>query len=314
MYMKRKILAIFVKIAFFFLVTNREFQFIIPLIVLVYFLIQGYSPMKAGLYGILATVLVSYIRRNTRLTPSKILSALEAGAKGAVEVAIACATAGIVIGVLTLTGLGMRFNSVILAVAGESLPLTLFLTMCTSIILGMGLPTVAAYIIQAALTVPALINLGVEPLAAHLFIFYFAIISAITPPVALAAYAAGGVAGADPMKTAFQACKLGIAAFIVPYMFVYAPSLLAIGGLSDIIIATVTALTGVLALAAFSVGYFIRKARVPERIIFLGAALALIKPGLVTDVIGLGMLVLAILMQIFLFKRDVGAGEAKFNG
>ena len=290
------------------------FQFIIPLVVLVYFLIQGYSPMKAGLYGILTTVLVSYIRRNTWLTPSKILSALESGAKGAVEVAIACATAGIVIGVLTLTGLGMRFNSVILAIAGENLLLTLFLTMCTSIILGMGLPTVAAYIIQAALTVPALVNLGVEPLAAHMFIFYFAIISAITPPVALAAYAAGGVAGADPMKTAFQACKLGIAAFIVPYMFVYAPSLLAMGELSDIIIATVTALTGVLALAASSVGYFIRKAHALERIIFLGAALALIKPGLVTDIIGLGLLALVILMQIFMFKQDVDAGETKLNG
>lgn len=284
-------------------------HFTLPLIILVYFLMKGYSPMKAGLYGILATILVSYVRKNTWLTPGKILSALESGAKGAVEVAIACATAGVVIGVLTLTGLGMRFNSVILAVAGENLLLTLFLTMCTSIILGMGLPTVAAYIIQAALTVPALTRLGVEPLAAHMFIFYFAIISAITPPVALAAYAAGGVAGSDPMKTAFQACKLGIAAFIVPYMFVYAPSLLAIGEPPEIALATVTALIGVLALAAASVGYFIRKANVYERIIFLAAAMTLIKPGITTDIIGLGLFALGLGMQKFLFKQDVKSDE-----
>ncbi|KJS12911.1 MAG: hypothetical protein JL56_10785 [Desulfotomaculum sp. BICA1-6] len=288
-------------------------HFTIPLIILVYFLMQGYSPMKAGIYGILATILVSYVRKNTWLTPGKIISALEAGAKGAVEVAIACATAGVVIGVLTLTGLGMRFNSVILAVAGENLLLTLFLTMCTSIVLGMGLPTVAAYIIQAALTVPALTNLGVEPLAAHMFIFYFAIISAITPPVALAAYAAGGVAGSDPMKTAFQACRLGIAAFIVPYMFVYAPSLLAIGESTEIALATVTALIGVLALAAASVGYFIRKANVIERIVFLCAALTLIKPGIMTDIIGLGLFALGFFMQKFLFKQEAKTDELNSN-
>lgn len=284
-------------------------HFTIPLIILVYFLMKGYSPMKAGLYGILATILVSYVRKYTWLTPGKILSALEAGAKGAVEVAIACATAGVVIGVLTLTGLGMRFNSVILTVAGENLLLTLFLTMCTSIILGMGLPTVAAYIIQAALTVPALTRLGVEPLAAHMFIFYFAIISAITPPVALAAYAAGGVAGSDPMKTAFQACKLGIAAFIVPYMFVYAPALLAIGEPSHIALATVTALIGVLALAAASVGYFLRQANVFERIVFLAAAMTLIKPGITTDIVGLGLFALGLCMQKFLFKQEAKADE-----
>lgn len=284
-------------------------QFLIPLIILVYLLLKGYSPMKAGLYGILSTIVVSYVRQNTRLTPAKIISALESGAKGAVEVAIACATAGIVIGVLTLTGLGMRFNAVILAIAGDNLLLTLFLTMCTSIILGMGLPTVAAYIIQAALTVPALVNLGVEPLAAHMFIFYFAIISAITPPVALAAYAAGGIAGSDPMKTAFQACKLGIAAFIVPYMFVYAPSLLAIGEPDRIALAAVTALIGVVALAAASVGYFIRKANIIERIIFLGAALTLIKPGLTTDFIGLGLFALGFIMQKFMSKQGVDTGE-----
>jgi len=272
-------------------------HFFIPLIVLIYLLVEGYSPMKAGLYGIFATIAVSFVKKESWMTPAKIISALESGGKGAVEVAIACATSGIVIGVLTLTGLGMRFNSVILSIAGDNLLLTLFLTMCTSIVLGMGLPTVAAYIIQAALTAPALVQLGVAPLAAHMFIFYFAIISAITPPVALAAYAAAGISGADPMKTGFQACKLGIAAFIVPYMFVYAPTLLAIGSPGSIALTTVTALIGVLALSAASVGYFLRKASIIERILLLGAALSLIKPGIYTDIAGLCLFAAVFVMQ-----------------
>ncbi|MFZ5648517.1 MAG: TRAP transporter permease [Bacillota bacterium] len=282
------------------------FHFTIPLIVLIYFLVQGASPMKAGIYGIIVTVAVSFVRKYSWMTPDKIISALEAGAKGAVEVAIACATAGIVIGVLTLTGLGMRFNSVILSIAGDNLLLTLFLTMCVSIVLGMGLPTVAAYIIQAALTAPALIQLGVNPLAAHMFIFYFAIISAITPPVALAAYAAAGISGADPMRTGFQACKLGIAAFIVPYMFVYAPTLLAIGTAGSIALTTVTAMIGILALAGASVGYFLRTATAVERIMLLVAALSLIKPGIYTDILGLGLFACVFVMQKFIPLKKAG--------
>jgi TRAP-type uncharacterized transport system fused permease subunit len=178
--------------------------------------------------------------------------------------------------------------------------ITLLLTMVTSLILGMGLPTVAAYIIQVTLTVPVLTqNYGVPPMAAHFFIFYFAIISAITPPVALAAYAASGIAGSDPLRTAITACRLGLAAFIVPYMFVYAPSLLLIGSVSEIIISAITALVGVAALAASMVGWLRFKANLLERAFLLGAALSLIMPGLVTDSAGLACLLVAFLLQHF---------------
>ncbi len=280
------------------------FQFIIPVAVLVYLLVKGNSPMRAGLWAILITILVSYIRVETRLSLKGILSALESGAKGAVQVALACATAGIIIGVLTLTGLGMRFNSIILLISQGSLLLTLILTMFTSILLGMGLPTVAAYIIQVSLTVPVLTqNFGVHPIAAHFFIFYFAIISAITPPVALASYAAAGISGADPLKTAITSCRLGLAAFIVPYMFVYAPQLLLVGSTTKIILATVTSMIGVVALAGSVVGWFIKKTLLFERIFLMGAALTLIKPGLYTDIIGFGLLALVVALQLLIKRK-----------
>ena len=281
------------------------FQFIIPVAILVYLLVRGQSPMRAGLWAIVVTIVVSFIRKNTMMTPKRILSALEGGAKGAVQVGIACATAGIIIGVLTLTGLGMRFNSIILYISQGSLLLTLILTMLTSLLLGMGLPTVAAYIIQVSLTVPVLTqNFGVNPLAAHLFIFYFAIISAITPPVALAAYAAAGISKADPLKTAITAVRLGLAAFIVPYMFVYAPQLLLVGSTSQVILATVSAMFGVVSLAGGVVGWFAKRANMLERIIMIIAALALIKPGIYSDLIGLGLLIVAVASQFLIKRKD----------
>ncbi|MBN2232340.1 MAG: TRAP transporter permease [Deltaproteobacteria bacterium] len=283
-------------------------QFVVPVGILVYLLVQGQSPMRAGLWAIVTTILVSFCRRNTRLGPRRILTALESGAKGAVQVAIACATAGIIIGVLTLTGLGMRFNSIILMISQGSLIITLVLTMITSLILGMGLPTVAAYIIQVSLTVPVLTqNFGVNPLAAHFFIFYFAIISAITPPVALAAYAAAGISGADPLKTAVTACRLGLAAFIVPYMFVFAPSLLLVGTPAKIALAVITSTAGVVALAGAVVGWLLRQAVAFERLLLLGAAIGLIKPGIWTDIAGAALLAVVLASQALRGRRSAAA-------
>ncbi|OPY87225.1 MAG: DctM-like transporter [Smithella sp. PtaU1.Bin162] len=288
-------------------------QFVVPVIILVYLLIQGQSPMRAGLWAIVVTIAVSWIRRETRMTPRRIISALEGGAKGAVQVAICCAAAGIIIGILTLTGLGMRFSSIILTISQGSLLITLILIMITSLILGMGLPTVAAYIIQVTLTVPVLTqNFGVNPLAAHFFIFYFAIISAITPPVALAAYAAAGISGADPLKTGFTACRLAISAFIVPYMFIYAPQLLLVGTTGDVVLAMASALVGVVALSASGIGFFIKEANIIERILLLVAALCLIKPGIYTDVAGIALLALVIVSQ-FLIKRTAKKGPPALN-
>ncbi|MDQ0340744.1 TRAP transporter 4TM/12TM fusion protein [Caldalkalibacillus uzonensis] len=285
------------------------FLFFIPLIVIVVMLVQGYSPMRAGLYAIVAIILVAMAKAVTRLKLKQMIEALDLGARAVLETAIACAAAGLVIGVITLTGLGLKFSSMIISLAGGSLLLTLIFTMLTSIILGMGLPTVAAYIVQVALTVPALIELGVTPIAAHLFVFYFAIISAITPPVALAAFAAAGIAGSEPMRTGMVALRLGIAAFIVPYMFVYGPSLLLVGDTVKIMVTVMTAIIGITGMAAAVEGWLVRQTLWYERLLLLAGSLTLIKPGLYTDTIGIFLLGVAYLLQKLTFKTKLNTSD-----
>lgn len=286
-------------------VLKKGFLFFIPLVIIVYMLVKGYSPMRAGLFAIGGVIIVAAVRTATRLSIKKIISALDFGARAILETAIACAAAGLVIGIITLTGIGLKFSSLIIDLAGGSLLLTLIFTMITSIILGMGLPTVAAYIVQVPLTIPALITLGVPPIAAHLFIFYFAIISAITPPVALAAFAAASIANSEPMRTGMVALRLGIAAFIVPYMFVYGPSLLLIGDPLKIFLTVITAIIGIVCMAAALEGWLLRNAFWYERIILVASALALIKPGLVTDSVGICLVVIVIALQKFTFKQEL---------
>ena len=213
-------------------------------------------------------------------------------------VAAACACAGIVVGVINLTGLGLRFTGLILYLAGNSLAPALILTMFAGIILGMGLPTTAAYIVQAALLIPALIELGVPTIGAHLFVFYFAIISAITPPVAMAVYAAAGISGSNIWRTGLAALKIGATGFIVPYMFVYGPSLLLIGDPLKVVLTVITASIGVIALSAGLMGWFFKEANIVERGALFVASLLLIKPGITTDVMGL-----LILASIYLIQR-----------
>ena len=223
------------------------------------------------------------------------------GAKGSVGVACACASAGMIVGVVTLTGLGLRLAEIIVSVAQGNLLLTLFFTMIASIILGMGLPTTAKYIVLATMAVPALLKLNVNLMSAHLFILYFGVIADITPPVALAAYAGAGIAGANSMKTGFHAVKIALAAFIVPYLFVIDPALILV---DEIVGATVvflpfiealpvvvSAIIGILCLASAVQGYLISKTNIIERIFLFGAALSLLNPGLITDAIGLVVLI-----------------------
>ena len=202
-------------------------------------------------------------------------------------------------GIINLTGLGLKFTSLILFIAGDSLAPALIFTMIAGIILGMGLPTTAAYIVQAALLIPALIKLGVPVIAAHLFVFYFAIISAITPPVAMAVYAAAGISGSNIWKTGISALKIGATGFIVPFMFVYGPSLLIIGKPVSIVTTILSASIGVVLLSAGLMGWFLREAKGMERVMLIGGALFLIKPGLETDLIGLVLLVSVILIQTY---------------
>ncbi len=275
----------------------------IPLGVIVYMMTAGYTPMYACIYSTLSVVFLSFFRKETRMNFWKILSALEESAKNTLGVASACACAGIVIGVINLTGVGLKFTSLVLLMAGESLIPALVLTMLAGIVLGMGMPTTPAYIVQAALLIPALIKLGVMNVAAHMFVFYFSTISAITPPVAMAVYAAAGIGGAKLWPTGLWAMRIAATGFIVPFMFVYGPSLLFIGTPFEIITSTVSASLGVIALSSSMMGWLIKELRGWERIVLFAAALLLIKPGLYSDAIGLILLAFITLRQKFSLHR-----------
>lgn len=276
--------------------TLREgWHLLIPLFTIVYFLMAGRSPFWAAFQSINIAVVVALLgfvlKRDSKAAKELLLGipkAFENGARSAIGVAAACACAGIVVGVVTLTGLGLKFAHLVLQVAGGNLLLTLFLTMVASIILGMGLPTTAKYIVLATMAAPALVRLGIPLIAAHLFIFYFGIIADITPPVALAAYAGAGIAGGNAMKTGLTAAKLALAAFLIPYIFAISPGLLLVDvtwlqALHHI----ATALMGIIALAAAVQAYFVGPARLWERALLFSAALGLIVPGLLTDTFGL---------------------------
>ncbi|MCW5750956.1 MAG: TRAP transporter permease, partial [Alphaproteobacteria bacterium] len=262
-------------------VMKEKGHLFIPLAIIVGVLIAGYSAPFAALWGIASVIPVVLMRKTTRsvLTWQAVFEALESGARNTLGIAAACACAGIVIGVIAMTGLGLTFTGVVIAAAQDSLVPALMLTMVAGIILGMGLPTTPAYIIQVALLVPALVKLGVVVEAAHLFVFYFAILSAITPPVALAVYAACGISQARLWDTGWAAVKLGATGYIIPFMFAFAPSLLLIGHWSVVGLTVVTAVTGVVCLAAALQGYLFRTAPIWQRVVLGGAAITLIKPG-----------------------------------
>ncbi len=233
------------------------------------------------------TIVVSFFRKSTRMGLREILLAMESGINNAIPVAVACAAAGIITGIISLTGVGLRFSSILISLSGNSEFLMLILTMIASIILGMGLPTSAAYIILAVLTAPALIDLGVAPLAAHFFIFFFGCISTITPPVALSAYAAAGIAGSNPMKT-------GLIGFIVPFLAIYRPAILLQAELWKIFIFTLLAIISIVGLTYSTVGFRDKRLSILERLLFLvGAILLLIRLDWVLNVAGLFILAFA---------------------
>jgi len=283
-------------------VMARRGHMFIPLGIIVYMMVEGYTPMYACIFSTVAVVVLSFIRPETRMSFKTFLKALEESAKNTLGVAAACACAGIVIGVINLTGVGLKFTSFVLFIAGDSLIPALLLTMVAGIVLGMGMPTTPAYIVQAALLIPALIKLGVLNVAAHMFVFYFSTISAITPPVAMAVYAAAGIGGAKLWPTGLWAMKIAATGFIVPFMFVYGPSLLFIGSWFDIITSAISASFGVIALSAGLMGFLVKDLKMWERFILVAAALLLIKPGLYTDIAGYAILLFVYLRQKYFQK------------
>jgi len=285
----------------------------IPLVVIMSVLISGYSAPFAALCGIASVFPTILLRASSRkhLTATNMLSALVEGARNAVSVALACGCAGIVIGVIALTGLGIDFTGLVIALSQDSLILALVLTMMAGIVLGMGMPTTPAYIMQVALLVPAVVKLGIQVEAAHLFVFYFAILSAITPPVALAVYAANGLSGAGLWDSGLAAIKLGFTGYIIPFMFVFGPSLMLIGEWHTIALTTFTALSGVILLSAGLHGFLIAHAPMWQRALMIAAAVALIKPGIYTDLAGLGLAAAAFAGQFAVLKQGEATAAAR---
>jgi TRAP transporter 4TM/12TM fusion protein len=255
----------------------------IPAFILVTLLVMGYSPMKCGLWATAAVWVVSAMKKATRMGVRQVLKAMENGAKGCLEVAMACACAGIVIGCVTQTGLGLMFSGLVIEAAGGHLLLSLVMVMIASLILGMGLTTSAAYILTVILGGPVLVEMGVHPLAAHMFVFYYACLSTITPPVALAAFAGAAVAGSRPFPTGFESMRLAAVAYLVPFFFVYSPVLIWKGTITAILLTTVTATFGTLALGSAMMGFMLQRLNVLFRLLLLIAGLGLIKPGVATD-------------------------------
>mgnify|MGYP000379154993 CR=1 FL=1 len=252
----------------------RNSYLLIPLPVFISMLLNGYSIMLSSFWAIVASTLVSYFSRASALTPRRMVECCVAAANAVIPVALACAAAGVIIGIITLTGIGLKFSTLVVLLSNGSLPLALILTMMTCLILGMGLPTAAAYILVATLVAPALVDLGVSLLAAHLFVLYSAMLSSITPPVALAAYAAASIANGNPLKIAVLACQFGMAAFAVPYFFVYDPAILGIDVTWVQIVASfVTAILGGICASAAMLGFFTDRLNILERLLFATTAL-----------------------------------------
>lgn len=279
---------------------------LVPVAVLIYFLSSGKTPLMSGFWSILSAVFISYIRRDTRLTLKRLLEALEEGARNTIIVGVACAAVGIIIGVVSMTGLGLKIVSAILYLAGGKLIWTLFFTMVAALVLGTGLPTTPSYIIAATLLAPAIIKFGVPPLAAHMFVFWYAILSDLTPPTAIAPYATSVMVGADHTKTEWTAFMLALSGFIVPYVFCYEPSLLLIKpSVWSLLISVGACVVGITMLSASLIGYLMGQLCYAERGLLLVGGLLLIHPWFITDLIGVGILVIFILFRKILFRRKL---------
>jgi TRAP transporter 4TM/12TM fusion protein len=271
-------------------VFKEGFHFVIPVVILITLLMYvNVSETRAAFVAVISIPLVSWLRKSTRMSMKQILRALEKGAINFLPITGIVVACNILVGMITLTGLGLQLSSILIELAGDSLFVLLLLTMIASLILGLGLPIMVSYLVLAVLVAPALVQMGVLPIAAHLFIFIFAVVSDLTPPVAPGAFIAAGIAGADMMRSAWQACRLGLVVYILPFMFVYDKSLLLKGSIIDIITAVFTTIIGVYALSFALQGFIFRRINVFQRILCLSCALALISPWWVGDLIGIAV-------------------------
>ena len=284
----------------FFPVLKEGFIFIIPIVVLIVLLVVRYTAMYACAYSLLLLWIIGFFSKN--ITFQKIFYALKESGIRMVMISIPCATAGIILGVLTLTGVGMKLSDIISYVAGDSLFLTLISIMVISIILGMGLPPIVSYIVLAALEAPVLIGMGIHPIAAHLFIFYYCTLSLLTPPICTTAFTAASIAEAPPMRTGFESVRFGIVLFTLPFLFVYSPSLLMQGTFFEIVCVTIVAAAGVFSLAVAAQGYLFKTMNLPRRCLFAAASILIFWPVHFVAIAGILLLV-----AMFIFEKVSGA-------
>lgn len=278
----------------------------LPILILIFMLMSGYSIIRAGTVGIVACFVLSLFSKQTRMGIKHVLLALELGMRNAIQIIAIVASAGLIVGVIALTGVGQRFSSLLLTIADNNVLIALVFAMGVAILLGLGMPTTAAYAVSASVIAPGLVSLGIEPLVAHMFVFYYAVMSAITPPVALAAFAAAGIAGSHPMKTGLSAFQLGLAAYIVPFMFYFSPELLMIEGTAmTITLAVISGVIGVYFLSAsVQAWFFKRPAEWYTRMALFTAALLFMLSDWTTDIAAVTLVVLCIIIQKTKGKKE----------
>jgi TRAP transporter 4TM/12TM fusion protein len=287
----------------------RGGHLMIPLIGIIYVLISGKSAIFAALVGIVLSVISSFLKRDTWIKPRDLIKGMEAGALSALSVASACAIIGTVVGILTMSGVILTIGDAILKFGRGSMAFSLGLTMMVCIIMGMGLPTTACYILTSTIAAPVVTTLGASPLQAHMFVFYFGILASITPPVATGAYTAAGLAGSDPNRTGWMALRIALAGFVVPYMFIYSPELLLLGNISIQVILRVvaTSLIGIKALGWAVEGFYSRRLPWMERLVSIVAAICLIHSGLITDIIGVGLALIVFATNFSYSKKTLSS-------
>lgn len=289
------------------LVLKKGWYLAIPFVVLVGMMFLNYTPMKSGFWALVSLIVIVLVADRKRLSLDKVIAGLKGGATGIISVSTTSACAGIIVGVIMLTGLGLKFTSLITALSGGNLVVAMAIAAVVAIILGMGLPTVPAYIVMSSLVAPALIQMGAAPIAAHMFVLYFAVLSCITPPVAIASYAAAAISGADAVKVGFASMKLGIIAYIIPFLFVLNPVLIAQGNILTVLWTFFTACVGCVALTWAIEGVIDHRISWPWRVVCLVSAALTLYPEGFTDIFGL--IVFAVIVYKFKFRGKTAAGE-----
>lgn len=291
-------------------VFKRGWYFLVPIVLIVYFLANGYSPSMAGFWAIVSSYVVSLFRKETRMSLKDVFDALAESGKSSLALATTAGAVGILVAAISLPGLGMKFSSIILQLSNGNLPIALVLVMAASFVLGMGMNVSSAYLVLVTLAAPALVQMGVPLLTAHFFVFWTSQLSVITPPVCLSAYVAAAIAKADTWKTGWYSLRMGLSIYYVPIMFVYLPQLLWMGSLGQIAWAFTTSLFGVLAFSAVMQGYLYCETNLIDRLLLAAASISLILSSLLTDGIGFGLILLVFMLQKTRSKKKLSLVSA----